>query len=426
MEQYTPASSLPTSLMLVAEPMTLEQLQASLALLPIPAWLFDARGKLRFVNAATLRLFTVADQAAFVALVGGTVAEQMARLRPRLASASTIARATEESIYTFTPERMVTERNRPAWGSERRREQAEPLRQDELPISRALKKRAINEQLLSMLHPTHDAEIIVRAVASPVVDANDRVLGGILLTLDITDQMLEDGRRDAILSLAGHDIRNPLTPARGYLQQLRIMLKHEEARFTREIDFIDRVLAQLDRIAQIANDLDAIAVNDHGEATASMASCDLVALCRQVQQKQLGRHPETPVELRANAEEMWGVWSQLHLERALVMLVDSAARRSPPGRPVVIRLKQLRREFKVEIADQGAAMSAERLELLRGVLSRGGAALALTHGWDLDLSTVQTVLGLNRSRLHVASHPRTGTTFWFSLLAPLPDPLLGE
>lgn len=399
----------------------LEHVQEALAWLPAPAWLYDARGRLRAVNAATLRLFDVPDYAALVALIGAALPEQMLRLRPRLASASVIARATEESIYSFTPDRVRFDGSVAAWGSARRREQAAALRQDEMPIARALKKRATSEQLISLQHPTHEAEIIVRASAMPILE-NDRVSGVIMLTIDYTNEMLQDGRRDAILALAGHDIRNPLTPARGLLQQLRIKLGREGDRFTREIDYIDRVLAQLDRIKQIAADLDAIAVNSRGDATASMATCDLVALCRLVAQRQMERHPDVRIIVKTTAPEMKGVWSALHLERALVMLLDSAVRHTPPGRAVTVRLKPQRNQFKVEITDQRPSLTPEHLATLRNILSRGGAALALTHGWDLDLSTVQTMLALNGSRLNITSTTRGGTTLWFALPAPLPDP----
>jgi signal transduction histidine kinase len=400
-------------------------LQVSLALLPIPLWLFDARGKLQFANSATLALFDVADQVALMALIGGTITEQAQRLHPRQVSPATIAKATEESIYTFTPERLVPHSGTQPWGSMKRRNQAAPLRADDLPMARALKKKSAPEQLLSLLHPTRDAEIIVRASATPVLDAEDRVQGAVLITLDATRELLEDGRRDAVLALAGHDIRNPLTPARGYLQQLQITLAREGDRFQRQLKHIESVLTQLDRIAQIANDLDAIAVNERGETFESMATCDLVALCRQVAVRQQERRPEVHVVVTPpHLEPMRGVWSRLHLERALVMLVDSAARRSPVGGTVTMHLKRLRREFKVEITDQGLALSPDRLEALRAVLSRGGAALALSQGWDLDLSTVQTILALNRSRLSVTSRARSGTTFWFALQAPLPDPVM--
>ena len=135
------------------------------------------------------------------------------------------------------------------------------------------------------------------------------------------------------------------------------------------------------------------------------------------------RHPDILIAVKSNAENIKGVWARLHLERAMTMLVDSAARRSPHGRAVTLRLRQLRTQVKVEITDQGEELAPERLDALRAVLGRGGAALALTEGWDLDLSTVQTLLALNRSRLDVASRPRAGTTFWFALPLPLPDPV---
>lgn len=400
---------------------SLDQVQATVALLPMPAWLYDARGRLRYANPATAQLFDVADEAVLINLIGRTIPEQMARLRPRLASASTIAKATEESIYSFTPDRVRLNGDVPAWASERRRAESTPLRTEEWPAARALKKRPATDMLISVQHPANVVEIILRASAAPVLEES-RVVGAVMLAMDCTAQMLQDGRRDAILSLAGHDIRNPLTPARGLLQQMRMKFVREGDRFAKEIDYIDRVLAQLDRIKQIAADLDAVAVNSRGDATESMANVDLVGLMNQVAQRVIERHPAVPIVVRANAPEMRGVWSALHLERALVMLVDSAARRSPPGRAVTVRLKQQRNQFKVEISDQGETLSSEYMDAIRAVLDRGGAALALTHGWDLDLSTVQTMLAINRSRLFIGNPGRTGRLIWFALPAPAPDP----
>ncbi|MBA3824071.1 MAG: HAMP domain-containing histidine kinase [Ktedonobacterales bacterium] len=395
--------------------------EAVAQLLPFPAWLYDPQGGLRAVNEATLHLFQVADFAQFVAVVGATLGELMTRLQPRLASPHAIARATEDSIYTFTPDRMTMNGEERRWGSVMRREGAEPLRQDEMPIARVLRRRTAPSQLISLQHPLLEAEVLVRSYAVPIIDATGQGIGALWLTLDVTDDLLQEGRRDAILALAGHDIRNPLTPARGLLQQLKLRLGKEGDRYSREMGYIDTVLNQLDRIRQISSDLDAVGLTNYREVTASMATCELVALCRTVAAQQMERHPAITVTLKTNAESIKGVWARLHLERALTMLLDSAARRSPPGRAVTLRLRQLRTQVKVEISDQGAALAPLRLDALRAVLDRGGAALALTEGWDLDLSTTQTLLALNRSRLYVASRPRAGTTFWFALPLPLPE-----
>jgi signal transduction histidine kinase len=338
-----------------------------------------------------------------------------------MTSAATIATVTEKTLSTFTPERYRLGASEPAWGSDRRREQAETLRRDELAVSRALKKHAIKEQLISVQHPRDAVEMILATSAAPVLDSGGHLAGAILFTENVTNEMLLDGQRDAILAMAGHDLRNPLTPAKALLQQLRLRL-YRDGNFPKEIGYIDRVLDQLLRIESLAADLDAVAANGRGDVTAAMATADLVRLCEEVARKQMERNPAIAVAVRANADQINSVLAKKHLERALAMLVDSAARRSPPGRQVTVRLKQLRNEVRIEIADAGEAFAPDRLDALRAVLRRGAAALALTQGGDLDLSTIQAILGLYRSRLHVDSKARQGNTFWFELPAPLPDP----
>lgn len=401
----------------------LERAQEALAVLPMPTWIFDARGRLRFVNDAVLKLFDAPDFAALVALVGSNVTDLALRLRPRMTSASTIAKATEKSMTSFTPDRYRQEGSVPSWASDWRREQAEALRQDELAISRALKKHTIKNQLISVQHPGQDAELILSASASPIMEPTGQLAGALFITENVTDVMLQEGQREAILAMAGHDLRNPLTPAKALLQQLRMKMK-ASGDFPKEVGYIDRVLEQLLRIEGIAADLDAIAAYGRGDVSAAMASCDLVKLCESVATRQMERRPETSVVVRANAEQIFGVLAKKHLERALTMLVDNAVRRSPPNRPVTIRLKRLSNQVRIEISDQGPAIAPAQVEALRAVLQRGGAALAMSHGGELDFSTIQTILSLYRSHLYITSKPRQGATFWFALPAPLPDPEL--
>lgn len=404
-------------------PNQLDRVQETLAILPMPSWIFDARGRLRYVNEAVLKLFDAPDFTALVALVGGNVTDLAQRLRPRMTSPATIAKATEKSMTSFTPEHFRHEGSLPAWASDRRREQAEALRQDELAISRALKKHTIKNQLISVQHPRQDAELILSASASPIMETTGQLAGALFVTENVTERLLQDGQRDAILAMAGHDLRNPLTPAKALLQQMRMKMSRT-GDFTKEINYIDRVLEQLLRIEGIAADLDAIAAYGRGDVSAAMASCDLVKLCESVAAREMDRRPETPVVVRANADTIFGVLAKKHLERAIMMLVDNAVRRSPPNRPVTIRLKLMSNQVKIEINDQGPTIPSAQLEALRAVLERGGAALAMAHGGELDFSTIQTILGLYRSHLSITSKPRQGATFSFALPAPLPDPEL--
>ena len=421
----TPSTALvPTSSAATDSPRSeLRRLEDALISIPIPLWLFDMRGRVRFVNEATLRLFRVDTFDQFVALVGLTIPEQAARLRPRMTSPTTIADVTEKSFSTRNLDRLGADGAETLWASDRRREEAEQLTHGELAISRALGRRRVTNQIISMVHPTLETEIIVRAAAAPIVNQTGRPIGAYYITEDVTEEMLLHGQRDAMLAIAGHDLRNPLTPAKLLLQQLQRKLTRAGG-FDRELGDIDRVMEQLQRIQQIANDLDAVSATARGDILDLPRSCDLTALCQAAAQTQMQRHPEVRVHVQSIPTPIVGGWGRRHIEQVLAMLVASAARRTPAGRSVNIRLKQLRNRVRVEIADQGEPMAPERLEAWNQVLSRGGAVLAFADGGDLDLSVVQTLLSLYRSKLQVGVKPHQGTTFWFML--PLPAEQQGD
>ena len=396
----------------------LHRMEDAVAHIPIPIWIFDTRGRVRFVNEATLRLFHVDGFDQFVALVGLTIPEQSARLRPRMTSPATIANVTEQSFSTRSLERLATEGAEANWASDRRRQEAEQITSGELAISRALSRRKVTNQLISLVHPILDTEIIVRAAAAPIFNQSGHAIGAYYITEDVTEEMLLHGQRDAILAIAGHDLRNPLTPAKLLLQQLQRKLTRAGG-FERELLDIDRVMDQFLRIQIIANDLDAVAATARGDLLDVAKSCNLTALAESVAAAQVQRHPEVRVTVQSMPTTISGGWGRRHMEQVLAMLIASSARRTPPGHTVTVRLKQLRNRARVEITDQGEPMTPERLEAWNQALSRGGAVLAFADGGDLDLSIVQTLLNLYHSRLQISIKPRQGTTFGFLLPSPI-------
>jgi signal transduction histidine kinase len=401
----------------------LQYLEETIDAMPVPLWLFDPQGRVRYVNAHVLRLFDVADFEALVGMIGQTVTEHVRRLRPRMTSVATIATVTENSLTSRAVEQLIAEGASGAWVSDRRREEAEELLQGELAISRALNRRPSFGQVLSMVHPVREVEIIVHASAAPIFNERRRLVGAVLVTIDVTEDLLTQGQRDAMLALAGHEIRNPLTPIKLGVQQLWRRLQREGGGEA-IIAELDKILENVQRVQQVANDLDAVAVQGRKSESVIFMSCDLIAVSREVAERQMVRQPENRVIVQANADAIVGNWGRKHLDRVLAMLVASAGRRSPPGKPIAIRLTQGRGQVKVRVIDQGSPMPPEQLAAIQQALRWGSAALAHTEGSDLDLSIVQTILGLYRGCLFVADGPRRGTTFWFSL--PLPPPLSEE
>ncbi len=393
----------------------LQQVGMSCALLPVPIWIFDARGQLRSVNDATLRLFEVTSLEAFIGLVGSTATSQFTRLQPRITSARTIAKATEDSTIdaVHQAERVNRPPARPS-SALRRRQHAAAIRPVELASLRALQRRSVTaNQIVSFIHPRTNSELIVESSAAPILDASGNLLGAIFVTLDMTERMLRDGQRDAIISMLGHDLRNPLTPARLLLQQLRQTLDRE-GDYVHEVEDIDSVLRQLGAIDQLSKDIDAISAVIQGEMAHLPPTCDVVALSQEVANRLKKHHQEVTIVVDANQSPIKGVFSHKHLERAMVILIANAVQRSAPGKVVTIRIRAQRERVKIEVRDHGQPLSAEQLASIREILTRKGAALSKSDGTELDIAIVETILSLYRSQLLVNS-TRQGTTFWFSL-----------
>ena len=422
-EQATTVLSLiverPLEPMVDLDELWLQQVGEAFALLPVPIWLFDAQGHVRTVNQAALDVFDVASVADFIALVGATMKTQFERLQPRSTSPGLIAEVTSRSTRAniqFAEQEMNGTRPPPVT-AELRREQTTGLRASELATNRALHRQAVTtNQILSIVHPRDQVELMFDASAAPILNSSGQLIGVISVTIDITKSMLKQGQRDAILAMLGHDLRNPLTPAKFYVQQLRKKMEQHPV-FANDVASVDKVLEQLERIQQISVDIDAMAAIMHGGPTLMRPTCDLVALCKELATRQMDRRPEIPVVVETNRSSISGNFARKHLERAMIILIAAAVRRSLPEQPVLVRLRAQAGKVKVEIRDSGRPLTMPQLAALRRVLARGGAALGTTNGSDLDYSIVQTILSLYTSQLLVNSS-RLGTTFWFTLALP--------
>lgn len=392
-------------------------IEESLTFFPTPVWLFDARGHVRTVNSATLRLFQVKTFDEFVDVVGHSLSDIVDRLQPRTTSSSTIARASEQNFSSRFIEQLMTRGAESKWVTDHRRDVAEKMSKQDMVIARVLNRRPAPEQVISVIHPIDETEIILRTTASPITDSEGHIVGAIYLTDDVTQSMLLQGQRDAVLAMTGHDLRNPLTPAFITLQQLQRRLQ-KMGNHEREIQDIDRVLEQLRRIQRVADDTDAIAATSLNLDDVPVPTCNLRNVCLEVARQHAQRFPTSQLVLQEAGEEIVGVWAQRHIERIIGMLVASATRRSPVGKPVTIRLKKIRQQVKVEVIDQGPLPSPSQLEILRRTLNKGGAALALAEGSDLDFALIQTLLGLYQSKLTITTRSRIGLVYTFLLMLP--------
>ncbi|SCG77100.1 sensor histidine kinase [Micromonospora inositola] len=204
--------------------------------------------------------------------------------------------------------------------------------------------------------------------------------------------------QDRFVRLASHELRTPITIARGYTELVRAATGDPEIQEDTRI-----VLEELDRLAGITQRLVTLIQMD-GRYVREMRDVDLV-LAGVVRR------------WRPAADRQWSVRSTIgtasinqdRLEVALDCLLENAVKFTRPGDRIEVGGSGARDSWTIVVADSGTGMSPERVE----ALSKAGVPPAppgIFSGTGLGLAIVRAVVGSWGGSLRLNSEPGVGTT----------------
>jgi signal transduction histidine kinase len=208
---------------------------------------------------------------------------------------------------------------------------------------------------------------------------------------------------------ASHELRTPLTSILANLELLQASLaapEHDE-----EQAMIDSALRSSGRMSRLVGDLLLLARAAAGRRGAR-TRCDLAEIAGAaaaevaptVGERQLRVENERPLPVEGNPDE---------LHRMVLNLLDNAARHTPPGATIELRLRAQGDEAVVEVADDGPGVPVQ----LRGqvferfVRGEGPADTAVAGGSGLGLAIVSSVAASHGGSATVTDSPRGGALF---------------
>jgi signal transduction histidine kinase len=188
---------------------------------------------------------------------------------------------------------------------------------------------------------------------------------------------------------ASHELRTPLTSILANLELLQASLN--EPGQADEQAMIDSALRSSQRMTRLVGDLLLLARADAGKS-GSHRRCDLaeVAGNAAVEAAPLMGDRELRVE---NEHPLWLEGNQDELHRMILNLLDNAARHTPPGSTVELRLGADGDDAVVEVSDDGPGIAPELRDQIfdRFVRGDGPADTASGPGSGLGLAIVGAV-----------------------------------
>jgi signal transduction histidine kinase len=294
-----------------------------------------------------------------------------------------------------------------------------PYGVDELPMPRSLKGETSYGIEITVTRP--DGSIVHTLCSSaPIEDSSGQIVAAVSIFQDITELRQVDRMKDEFLSVASHELKNPLTVLKGYVQLLlRDSARVEPAREAQMLGVIDREVNRLTHLINVMLDVSRIQL---GALQLVRQSTDLVALARKLLDGLQALSPSHRISFRTEVDEVVGQWDPLRIEQVLANLVDNAVKYSPRGGAVVVSLLVGEEEVEVAVQDHGIGILPELQDKVFQKFFRAESRVAEhVAGMGLGLYVCQEIVRAHGGRIWLESEPRVGSTFHFAL--PLPSSL---
>lgn len=302
-----------------------------------------------------------------------------------------------------------------------------PMLANERPIARVLRdgQPVLGEQVV-LVQPD-GGRITVLTNAAPLIDLYGMVIGAVAVFQDISEIKRLEHLKDEVLSIASHELKNPLTIIKGYST---LLLKAPSVQQDKRIYRIATTIGQQsERMHQLVERLLDLSRLDLGTMTLCLNPVDLSRLLCTIAQEQSTTTPNHTLHCHSIEPELILMADQVRLEQVFSNLVSNAIKYSPGGGEIVLTL-HVHTELSLDshiicgsevtapgpyavaaVSDQGIGIAPEMQQQLFNRFYRAREAARLAAGQGLGLYICAEIVRMHGGTLCVESSPEKGSTF---------------
>lgn len=258
---------------------------------------------------------------------------------------------------------------------------------------------------------------VIRIVREPNFreGSADASYGHVWLVRDVTQQKLAEKSRDRFLDAATHELRTPLANIKAYAETLA---SADSLEIEQQKEFCNTINSEVTRLSRFVDDLLSISSLEVGSLSVDLRPTDMKRLFDEVLDKvrpllgQKGhkldvRLPEKLGEMRIDKDKIMAV---------LVNLLGNAAKYTPRGGHIGLKVKRLEDGLQVAVEDTGVGIAPDETEKVFEKFFRSEDPRVQDEtGSGLGLSLAREVARMHGGDVICESVLNEGTTFTLDL-----------
>lgn len=223
-------------------------------------------------------------------------------------------------------------------------------------------------------------------------------------------QHTDQSATTALLNVAGHELRAPVTALKGQLQLMQRRIRREGGR-ERDDEALAKMLYQIERMQQLVAVYLDEAYSEQGILSLMRQRADLAPMLERIVSIYAIGSARHPLRLEPSPTPLIGDFDSGRIDLVLRELLGNAFRFASEGE-VVVRARRDGPMAQVEVEDAGPVISADLAERIFAPYVTGPDTQ--NAGLGLGLAIAREVVRLHGGEMGLRKGDR-GNVFWFTL-----------
>lgn len=260
------------------------------------------------------------------------------------------------------------------------------------------------------LYETEYKYHLIRIV--PILD-HKKVTKWIGTFTDIEDQKQIEKKKDEFLSITSHELKTPLTSIKAYIQLLARSLKNHESDQIKS--YIDKAQLQVGKLNELISELLDLSKIESGELKLNKKEFDIKHLINSAVETIQQTHDDFSLKIEGNDNSFNIIADENRIEQVLLNFLTNALKYSPETKQVWISRELNGNFITIKVKDSGIGIPLEKQNKVFSKFYRVEESSLKFQGLGIGLYICSEIIKKHKGTYGVKSDLNHGSEFHFTL-----------